>query len=344
MKFPWDLFFCVLPIVSAAHYVSIELWELLMEWGKFLPKYVIPVSVLVITGIGLIAVSWHLHKSRYGFHFSRVGALGAIILAQFFGMGFHHLLPSSSWISFVSFLILVITLPIAHHLSHATEIFISLDDPVLAKDYCKERGLLNALIIPVSKPNLLPTLNSNGKWTLQGQINNIEISPIEFTGNIGEDITLLNSLGGPTWNWQQLLRGLEPHVIDKHHAIQDIRLLGTAIDYVKIVKKFLSQYVEASSLKVEGEVSFENFNQLMAAFRSIIQRLQGEVREAKIAVDVTGGFKIASIAGAILTLNRACVVQYVQSKDSVDLSRAKDNTMNAYIYDLRRPVPFAPQP
>jgi hypothetical protein len=52
---------------------------------------------------------------------------------------------------------------------------------------------------------------------------------------------------------------------------------------------------------------------------------------SRIAIDVTGGQKTASIAGAVLTLNRSTVVQYVQTEAREEIE--------AYIYDLRLDSP-----
>lgn len=323
--------------MGTAHYLGTELWSQIqkLETRPGFLFHALPWIVLVGAGIALVVISKYLHRTRFGFSFSRVAAILTLLCIQFFGAGLHHVLPSASWMIIMAFAVLAFTLGITHSLRHEGEIFVSLNDPIPASEYCKERPL-DALIIFVSKPELPPTESVDHKWRLEGEINGSVIHTIEFTGKIKSDIDLLDQIGGGLfWKWQQLLRALEPHTNHGVATVRDIVLIGTEKEYLILAKAFLGHYAHGCNIEVMTTVPFEDFNQLMDRLRETIDGLSRH-REQRIAVDITGGFKIASIAGAVLTLNRACVIQYVQTDKQV-------GELKALIYDLRHPKSSTPE-
>ncbi|MCP5517582.1 MAG: hypothetical protein H7A45_10040 [Verrucomicrobiales bacterium] len=146
------------------------------------------------------------------------------------------------------------------------------------------------------------------------------------------DIEKLDELGFP-WSWQQLLRGLEPHL----KTVRRIHLIGSA-DSAKgghgshrllgECRRFLAGYTKPDEVKFithHPAQDFENFKQLAALFDRIIkhEREEGSA-DRDIAIDITGGLKPVSVAGAMATLNNDVAVQYVQT----------NWPWRAYLYDL----------
>lgn len=141
------------------------------------------------------------------------------------------------------------------------------------------------------------------------------------------EINLLDPLN---WNWQQILRGLKPHLggrRDNENVLRMIYLIGSAADQVGTgtfhhrhhCENFIKPYVgEAKITRWPVAIDFEDVVELEKNLREIIEEAvsQGCPKD-RICIDVTGGQKPASIAGAIATLNSPVTIQYVQtfSKD-----------------------------
>ncbi len=154
--------------------------------------------------------------------------------------------------------------------------------------------------------------------------------------NIGDDIQELDKLGF-NWPWQQLLRGLE----DPFATVRHIHLVGSqdhpesgpgSHRQLRECREFLAAYFRHrdKSERVVFTVDhlpqdFENFKQLADLFDQIIRlEREAQVPERDLAIDITGGLKPVSVAGAMATLNNDVAVQYVQT------NRPK----KAYLYDL----------
>lgn len=137
-------------------------------------------------------------------------------------------------------------------------------------------------------------------------------------GDIDDALDRLRD-GGVRWNWQQLVRGLKPHL----HSVRAVYLIGTAgedgsYQYLDraahLVRLFREDIRVEAGPRLEDAFSFE---QTLAALMHGIQWLNGlQIPEAQIAVDVTGGPKISSIAGAAATLKSSATIQYVETGPS----------------------------
>ena len=144
--------------------------------------------------------------------------------------------------------------------------------------------------------------------------------------SLEEDIKALNLLTKPWWNWQQLLRGLAPH----QKTLKIVYLIGskdTKDEKGEVIKKGSGKdidnaaklvhkyFLEAEIKKLEEAVDFEDLDEIVKYVNKCIAYIRKmEIEEKDIIIDVTGGMKTTSIAGAIVTMNRkATTFQYVQT-------------------------------
>ena len=143
--------------------------------------------------------------------------------------------------------------------------------------------------------------------------------------NLGDDIQELDKLGF-NWPWQQLLRGLEDHF----NTVRHVHLIGSEDQdpgghgshrQLRDCRDFLAAYFRHRD-KSDRVVftfnhpaqDFENFKQLADLFDRIIRHeREAGVPDRDLAIDITGGLKPVSVAGAMATLNNDVAVQYVQT-------------------------------
>lgn len=94
----------------------------------------------------------------------------------------------------------------------------------------------------------------------------------------------------------------------------------------KIIKKYLPDI----NIIFE-KADFEDLEQLTKlTFDAINNLKKRELKESEIIIDVTGGQKIPSIAGAVVTLNTDVVFQYIQTQEPYEII--------AYNVDIQTPV------
>lgn len=164
--------------------------------------------------------------------------------------------------------------------------------------------------------------------------------PILKMESLESDSSALET-SGKFWNWHQILRAIKRHA----EALDVLYLIGSA-DQVdgktgKITKGSHSQLEMLSDLlgryfkkdpvfsgreifvirhNKEG-VDFENVDALRHAARIGIEKfLEKGLVNRDIAIDITGGQKATSIAGAAITLeNDDIVFQYVQTSSPFDV-------------------------
>ncbi|MFA7061722.1 MAG: hypothetical protein WC156_13005 [Pedobacter sp.] len=157
----------------------------------------------------------------------------------------------------------------------------------------------------------------------------MELNGICLEGkSLQEDIDKLN---GEKLNWQQLLRCLLPHT----HSLDALFVIGSkdaeefdtktnkkttrygSFVAIDSVQRIVNQYCTRNPklLRFDTPVDFEDFTNLQAAIiegLNLMRRDYG-IEEEDIIIDVTGGQKTTSIAGAAVTLNRRVAFQYVQT-------------------------------
>lgn len=222
------------------------------------------------------------------------------------------------------------------------------------RDIAQKRGEsahIDTLIIFVSTPNIVPLVSGiNGDaGTARSCVSFSDENEARLMSeSIDDDIAAIAeaSQGGPPWNWQQILRALAPYeelrciwLIGSEDAsfVQKQKTDGEAgeVDYLapgqrwfaqsgigsqrylELCEAFVRPYTDAKIERHSLPLNFENFEEVYEAVNKVLQKLHKErpdIDPEKIMVDVTGGMKVTSIVGAMLTLNRGTRFQYVETQ------------------------------
>ena len=130
----------------------------------------------------------------------------------------------------------------------------------------------------------------------------------------------IKALDGLNWNWQQMLRAIQPHA----DALERLHLIGSpdsgrtpgSHSQLGVCRTMLERYLPEGVKVAQAEpVDFEDFNALHRCLRGIIRReKEAGLKDEDIVIDVTGGQKTTSIAGATITFNTSVTFQYVQTR------------------------------
>ena len=204
-----------------------------------------------------------------------------------------------------------------------------------------------ALILFVSTPNIVPAVaNDPAKEGFHVELRKPDGSSLGRLAGVSaaQDSRTLDEKN-VRWNWQQLLRAVEPH-----HHLDAVWLIGSqdaegytppkrpdggrldlvpghvpkpdsgrgSADYLPACAVFLRRYLGAAGDHVDVQpasknVNFENFNGLVEVVRGLLHGPLKDVARDRILLDVTRGQKVTSIAGAALTLGNELRFQYVQT-------------------------------
>ncbi len=149
------------------------------------------------------------------------------------------------------------------------------------------------------------------------------------------------------WRWEMPLRGIAYQVGQQDSStLSTVTLvcskesLPQAHLFAEVMREFLCKTAPAPKLQVllrdgsggvriepldagatpkydaESSWDFEDFNGLIEGLYGLIAAMgeQG-IAENQIIIDVTGGQKTTSIAGASITINREVVIQYIQTNN-----------------------------
>jgi hypothetical protein len=152
------------------------------------------------------------------------------------------------------------------------------------------------------------------------------------SGDLSADI---QSLDRCRWSWQQFLRGIRPHI----NTLEMVYLVGSSgesgsFQSLGHAANLLASYKYDVKIELHPEpVDFENFVNLQKAImRGADLMIKGDLRihEEDVIIDVTGGQKTTSIAGAAVTLSKSVAFQYVQTN--------KPNEVIEYDLEMRSPV------
>lgn len=185
----------------------------------------------------------------------------------------------------------------------------------LSRDRCEPR---ESLILLVSPPNILPA-QREALFPLELVQNG---QSVELEGvSLADDIKRLDAL---RWNWQQLFRAIVPHT--QKDTLRRVHLIGSdrptgSFSHLGLCQAMLKHYLPRVTIIPCAEaVDFEDFNELVQCMRQIIaDEKEGGRQVEDVVIDVTGGFKTASIAGASITFNSKVTFQYVQTQPPFDV-------------------------
>ena len=208
-------------------------------------------------------------------------------------------------------------------------------------------------VYPASAPEGPPRAGNGApqggaKAPLGGQIAAGRQGGVRLSGDIKEDIRDV----APEWNWQQLLRAIQPHVDRDDCLLERVWLLGSKdtpqaqgsgrqiADCILVLKKYLKNVQFDSRCDLDFFSMDEVIRVLVHDVLPSLKRQGCQSRE--IVIDVTGGTKTSSIAGAIVTLNDDMIIQYVETKPSrpPEKGAAKGTEPATRVYDVRNdPLP-----
>ena len=169
-----------------------------------------------------------------------------------------------------------------------------------------------SLILLVSIPRPVPECHGDAVRVPDGRDGHVPLD-----GPLDDDIERF-TVHGVRWNWQQLLRGIKPHL----PGLERVWLVGSgpagtgSFKHLTMCDTVLRKYLSSDTavMRHPDAVNFEDFNGLSRCLRQIIRKEQEEgMREEDIVVDITGGQKTTSIAGAGITLSTEVTFQYVQT-------------------------------
>lgn len=199
---------------------------------------------------------------------------------------------------------------------------------ILGEDL-RERPPFKAMILFVSTPssNSVPVISESpaidgyhAKFEVRDRATSQLLSATlkgESAADLDNDIGLLDPL---KHNWQQLLRAIR-----NRQALEKVWLIGSreangsgSHAVLGTAARLLQPYVSASVNWAHDSPSFEDFDGLVKAVRSILRGSLRDVPREQIVLDVTGGQKVTSIAGAALTMNSELCFQYVQTNPPCD--------------------------
>lgn len=146
---------------------------------------------------------------------------------------------------------------------------------------------------------------------------------VKLTGNLRGDVEVMRETN-PSWNWAPLLRGILPHLYPRR-TLRLVYLIGSvkgSVQELRACKQLIETYLIPFDIPSENVVThpegvpFEDHNRLIDALNQALASAKErfrDLRERDIVIDITGGQKPTSIAGASVTLNRDVYIQYVQT-------------------------------
>jgi hypothetical protein len=127
------------------------------------------------------------------------------------------------------------------------------------------------------------------------------------------------------WNWRQLLRGVRLH----RDELKIVYIIGShdsggkdgSFKSRNYAQMLFEHYFPSADIRCYHKpVNFEKFDDLAGCLTKIIEELKmANYRDRDIVIDVTGGQKTTSIAGAVVTLNKKVTFQYVQTNIPFDV-------------------------
>ena len=189
----------------------------------------------------------------------------------------------------------------------------------------------SSLTFLISPPNGVMTFAENGGFpvTVTQTKSSGDVVSQDLKGDLANDIEALRALW---WNWQPVLRAIACHTPKR------VNLVGSAGDggsfgALEDCRKLIGLYLSHAYISMfDRPVDFEDIERLMGALDEVVEKeKRAGMEEGEILIDVTGGQKTTSIAGALVTLRSRVKFQYVQTKAPFD----------PLVYDVVVDVPAA---
>jgi len=131
-----------------------------------------------------------------------------------------------------------------------------------------------------------------------------------------EKMELINSKESPVRSWTMPVKAVEYHL----PKLETVYVVGSKDSSPQIgyFRELLQSLFPEATLSIrEREVSsFEDFEELQSSLEKIYEELKGEgYKEKETILDITGGQKLVSIVGALLSLYSGREFQYVSTND-----------------------------
>lgn len=172
------------------------------------------------------------------------------------------------------------------------------------------------LIMPLSKFNPQLQQDEQGRWQVNG---------VDLVGDLERDIRALEeNEATKKWNGLPFLRGLRPHM----NTLEKLYLIGSSgkdgsSQQLEALRELVGKYTDAN-IKTIANINFQSVLELQGELESLIKGLLSQedkkYREKDIVIDVTGGPKTTSIAGAFASLEwRGVEFQYVDTANNHDV-------------------------
>ncbi|HEX7241942.1 MAG TPA: hypothetical protein VF263_16790, partial [Longimicrobiaceae bacterium] len=173
----------------------------------------------------------------------------------------------------------------------------------------------SGLVLLLSPPNIRLEQQADGGF---------RVGPAVLGGT--DLLADIEALGAVRWSWQQFLRALRPH----QETLKHVYLIGSRDipgppggpdspgSYASLAdaERLIRAYVPPGAVihRVRCAVDFQSLRELQECVAGAVSLLLAQgLRKEDVLVDVTGGQKTASIAGALITLNSNVTFQYVQT-------------------------------
>lgn len=357
--FPWGFFLFAIGALVSGHLLAADLRQRLYEGWPWL-KANTWLMTFVLLPAALTYSARRIFWDRLRHELRVVDALVVVLAGNWVSLDlheyWHHLPLPAVWSLAILGAAFLGTAVGAHFLRKVLETFKSLERTPTVERVAKKP--IKGLVILVSPPTWVPDVDSPGDgWAARiepeegkespAKSAGSKLPPVELPKDLAMAIEALNRLPRPH-NWQQILRAIQPLCDRLEHvwlvgskgnpppdAVKPHRQArpadGSAV-YLDVCRKLLRHFLPAAvtihAYAPDDAVDFEDFKALkeylMERAPAPIKRLHAH----ELAVDITGGIKIASVAGAVLTLNDESVIQYVQT--------GANGKMEPFIYDLRR--------
>lgn len=220
-------------------------------------------------------------------------------------------------------------------------------------------------------------LLSTSKPIIANYTDGIFGNPIEFegdqkiilSGDPNHDLEMLEDakIRKLRWNYQQMIRAIKPHLMG--NSLQRVILVGSrdskdpktgattggSNKEFAFARALINAYAEKRGQKISiecmQEVDFEDIEEILLTLSGAVKKLANAsgafagLSTRDILIDVTGGTKAASIAGAISTLNNRVRFQYVSTEEiqsgnvqEMDFADGFVHTYDVEIQTFDRPV------